>query len=547
MLNPVEQMAKWADDKPREVYLRQPIDGQWKEYTFNDVYREAFQMAAALNQYGVKGKNVAILSKNCASWIISDLAIWMAGGVSVPFLPTYSQETLQKIMVHSDVSVIFCGKLDNWKTIKKVIPENVLCISFPDFPLDTCTTWKEFISQNPNPKFSPVKRQPHDLATITYTSGSTGAPKGVMHDFAALTFTGINVAKYFNNPKNNRGISYLPIGHVAERALNELAPIYAAGCVSFVETPETFAKNMQEVEPNVFLAVPRIWQKLQAQILKQLPQNKLSLLLSIPVVGTLVKNKIKKKMGLAKATFFITGTAPIAPSIVDWFGKLGIQIRDGYGMTETFAYAHFSLQKKVKQGSVGMALNGVESKVSPQGELLIKSPSNMLGFYKNSELDKEAFDENKFVKTGDLASIDEEGYATITGRCKDIFKTAKGKYVVPTQIESKFLQSELIENVCVMGTGMDAPYAFVNLSEARNDRAEKDLSDELTKFLSSVNSQLESHEKVSKVIISAEIWSIEAGFLTPTLKIKRSELEKFYEPKIAAVKDLSGKVVFLSA
>lgn len=546
MLNPVEQLAKWADDKPREIYLRQPINGQWKEYTFNDVYREAFKMAAALNQYGVKGKNVAILSKNCASWIISDLAIWMAGGVSVPFLPTYSTETLQKIIVHSEVSVIFCGKLDNWKSIQKTIPENVLCISYPDFPLNSCTTWDDFIKQNPNPKFTPLKRLPEDLATITYTSGSTGAPKGVMHNFAALSFTGVNVAKYFHNPKNNRAISYLPIGHVAERALNELAPIYAAGCVSFVETPDTFAKNMQEVEPNVFLAVPRIWQKLQAQILKQLPQNKLSLLLAIPVLGSLVSNKIKKKMGLAKAKFFITGTAPIAPSTVDWFAKLGIQIRDGYGMTETFAYAHFSLQDKVKQGSVGLALNGVDSKLSESGELLIKSPSNMLGFFKNPELDKEAFDKDGYVKTGDLATIDEEGYARITGRCKDIFKTSKGKYVVPTQIESKFMQSALIENVCVMGTGMEAPYAFINLSEARNDRAENDLSEELTKFLTTINSQLESHEKVSKVIISAEVWSIEAGFLTPTLKIKRSELEKFYEPKIETIKDRPGRVVFLS-
>ncbi|MEZ4816049.1 MAG: AMP-binding protein [Bdellovibrionota bacterium] len=501
--------------------------------------------AAALNKYGVQGKRCYSL-KNCASWIISDLAIWMAGGVSVPFLPTYSQETLQKIIVHSDVSVIFCGKLDNWKSIQKIIPENLLCIHYPDFPLEGTTSWNDFINNNPNHNFTPIKRKPEELATITYTSGSTGAPKGVMHNFAALSFTGVNVASYFSSPDNNRNISYLPIGHVAERALNELAPIYAHDNVSFVETQESFSRNIQEVEPNVFLAVPRIWHKLQAQILKQIPQKKLSVLLAIPIVSGIIKKKIKKKMGLLKARYYITGTAPIAPSLVEWFGKLDILIRDGYGMTETFAYAYFSLQEKVKQGSVGQPLKGVETKLSPTGELLIKSPSNMMGFYKCPEMDKDAF-EGDYIKTGDLARFDEENYAYITGRCKEIFKTAKGKYIVPVHLESKLLQSNLIENVCVMGSGLEAPYAFINLSEERNNREEKEITDELASFLINVNKQLESHEKISKVLISAEVWTIEAGFLTPTLKIKRSELEKFYEPKLLKIKDTPGRVLFLTA
>lgn len=543
MLNPVEQLAKLADEKPRHIYLRQPIDGKWKEYSFNDVYREVFKMAAALHKHGVKGKNVAILSKNCASWIFSDYAIWMAGGVSVPFLPTYSIETLEKIVQHSEVKVIFCGKLDNWKTIKKIIPSGVTCISYPDFPLEDCKSWDAFIEENPNPEFSPIKRELSELATITYTSGSTGAPKGVMHTFAALAFTGLNVANYFRKSDNNRNISYLPIGHVAERVLNEMAPLYDGGVVSFVESPDTFAKNMQEVEPNVFLAVPRIWHKLQSQILKQLPQKKLNLLLAIPIVNTLIKNKIKKKLGVSKTNFFITGTAPIAPSLVEWWKKLDILIRDGYGMTETFAYAHFSLQEKVKMGSVGRALHHVESKVSESGELLIRSPSNMMGFFKNPELDKDAFVEG-FIKTGDLAKIDEEGFAYITGRCKEIFKTAKGKYIVPTQLESKLLQSELIENVCVMGSGMDAPYAFINLSDAKASKTQEQVKEELKTFLVAINKSLASHEKISKVVI-ADTWSIEAGFLTPTLKIKRSELEKFYEPKLPQIQQSSEKVLYL--
>lgn len=543
MLNPVEQLSKLADENPKKVYLRQPINNVWKEYTFNDVYREAFQMAAALSKAGIKGKNVAILSKNCASWIISDYAIWMAGGVSVPFLPTYSLETLEKIIKHSEVSIIFCGKIDNWSKIKNIIPSDITCISYPDFYNAGTKSWEDFLSENPNKDFMIEKRSPNELATITYTSGSTGTPKGVMHNFSSLAFVGQNVAEYFKSPNNDRGISYLPIGHVAERALNELAPLYAGGCVSFVEAPDTFARNMQEVEPNVFLAVPRIWQKLQGQILKKMPQKKLDLLLALPIVNRLIKGKIKKALGLSKASFFITGTAPIAPSLVEWFKKLDILIRDGYGMTETFAYAHFSLQGKVKQGSVGMALNGVESKTSESGELLIKSPSNMMGFYKSPDLDKDAF-EGDYIKTGDLARIDEEGYAYITGRCKEIFKTAKGKYVVPTQLEAKLLQSEIIDNACVMGSGMEAPYAFINLSEDVASQTKESLKNELQKFLMSVNKNLEAHEKISKIVI-AETWTIEAGFLTPTLKIKRSELEKHYEQHLASLQKMSEKVVYL--
>lgn len=544
MLNPVEQLAKLALEKPNKVYLRQPIKGVWKDYSFSEAYNQALQMAAALNKYGVQGKNVAILSKNCASWILSDIAIWMSGAVSVPYLPTYSQETLEKIVQHSDVSVVFCGKLDNWKTLKKIIPPNVLCISYPDFPLEGCKTWDEFIAENPNPNFAPIKRELQELATITYTSGSTGTPKGVMHNFAALAFTGLNVAEYFKNPNNNRNISYLPIGHVAERALNELAPLYAGDSVSFVESTETFAKNMQEVQPKVFLAVPRIWHKLQAQILKAMPQNKLNVLLAIPLVSGIIKKKIKQKLGFSEANYFITGTAPIAPSLVEWFKKLDILIRDGYGMTETFAYSYFALQKKVKLGSVGKPLNGVDVKLSDTGELLVKSPSNMIGFYKNPEMDKEVFD-GEFVKTGDLARIDEEGYAYITGRCKEIFKTAKGKYIVPNELESKLLESDLVENVCVMGTGMDAPYAFINLSDAKNSKTEAEVKKELGTFLIKVNRSLASHEKISKVII-AETWSIEGGFLTPTLKIKRSELEKFYEPQLQYIQLSSDRVLYLS-
>lgn len=545
--NPIEKLQEWSTQSQGDkVFLRQPLPGgQMKTYSFKEVYAEAQLMASALHKAGLANEKIAILSKNCASWIISDFAILMSGAISVPFFPTFSKENLKKIIEHSGVKLIFCGKLDGWSELQKIIPPDVLCISYPDFPLEKTTGWNDFVQRYGDKSFQPVARKADELVTITYTSGSTGMPKGVMHNLSSLTFVGKNIRDLVDFSPKDRVISYLPISHVAERALHEFGALYGGTEISFVESIESFSKTLNEVQPDIFLAVPRIWQKMQAAVQNKLPDKKLDRLLSLPVVGSVLKHIIRKRMGLVNARHCICGTAPLAPSVVEWFKKLGILIKEGYGMTETFAYAHFSLQKVVKDGSVGMALPGVESRLSEIGEVQTRSPSNMVGFYRDEALTREAFTPDGFVKTGDLGRMDADGYLYITGRCKELFKTAKGEYIVPNQLESKLQKCELIDQICVMGAGMDAPYGVMTLNPLLKEQPDS-LIGQLKELLLEVNRELKNHEKISKLLVTSQEWSIEGGFLTPTLKIKRAVIEKHYEDVLKKHCTSKDKVIFIS-
>ena len=429
--------------------------------------------------------------------------------------------------------------------LKNAIPEDVTCISFPDFDNPGCIQWDDYIKKNHQPQFEVKKRKPDELATITFTSGSTGTPKGVMHDFAGISFAGIRIQKLFSfNPKS-RIVSYLPLAHVAERALHELGAFYGGATMQFVENLTTFPKTMQDTSPDIFLAVPRIWQKFQEGILKKIPQKKLDTLLSIPVVKKLIQYKIKKSLGLLNARFIISGAAPLPPSTFDFFEKLDILIRNTFGMSETFAYAHSALQETFKKKSVGRSLPGVSTRISEAGEIQVKSQANMVGFYKAPELTKEAFTEDGFLKTGDVGHLDSDGFLFITGRLKDIFKTTKGEYIAPSQIESKLGRLPLIDQCCLVGSGMDAPKALLSLGPDHKQKPNNQLKDELNSFLSELNKELLGHEKISHLLVASEEWNAENGFLTPTMKIKRNVIEDFYKVQIDNSNTSKDPVMFI--
>jgi long-chain acyl-CoA synthetase len=526
---PLEVFYYWEHATPNNVFLRQPINGIWKTWTFKQAASEVRKIATFIKSQNLPAQsNIAILSKNCAHWIMSDLAIWMSGHVSVPIYPTFSASIIRQILEHSNSKILFVGKLDNFDDQKEGIPFNVKCISFATYGQKSGSLWEDLI-QTTHPMIDPGYRKPEEIATIKYTSGTTGNPKGVMITFQAFHHVTPGALKRFNlEPKGQRFFSYLPLSHIAERMLIECGGIYLGATISFSESLEKFPENLMETQPTVFLAVPRIWSKFREKIEMKMP--KLDRLLSIPVVSSIVKKAIRKKLGLSKAQWILTGAAPMSVDLLKWFHKIGITIHEVYGMTENLAYSHINL-KEVRFGTVGKKWDNVEVKVSPEGEILTRHAGMMSGYYRDQAMTDSVFTQDGFLKTGDKGELDKDGFLTITGRIKDQFKTDKAKYVDPAPIELKLSSNPDIEQVCVVGMGIPQPIALTVLSASAKAKAKDALIESLKQTLEIVNQSLESFEHVKAAVIMREDWTVENGLMTPSLKIKRNELEKLHLQK----------------
>lgn len=547
MLRPLPTMldkfCEFEQTRANKLFLAEPVKGVYQTFTWQEAGNQVRKMAAALRGMGLgKDDKVAILSKNCAHWIMADLAISMAGCISVPLYPNITPDALREIIDHSECKAIFIGKLDNPEELRTGVPDKLLQISFPFYPNTGCLNWDELVKEQEGLTGKP-DLDPQALACIVYTSGTTGQPKGVMHTFYAVAYAVDAFLVSYPEIKEEIFFSYLPLCHVAERMLVECGTIFTGSTVYFVESMDTFAANLAHTKPTIFLAVPRIWEKLQEGILKKIPQQKLNRLLSIPLVSTVVKKAIKKKLGLANARFLFTGASPINPALLRWFARLDIVIQEAYGMTENLALSHSNRRGAVKFGTVGQSYTGVEVRLGKDNEVQIKSPANMLGYYKEPGLTTECFEEG-FLRTGDEGSIDSEGYLTITGRIKDQFKTSKGKYIMPAPVESKLLQTPELAQVCVVGSGMPNAMVLCTLSETARKHATEQLQDILHHALAAVNKSLEHHEQLAKLIVLPEEWTIQNGLLTPTLKIKRKMIDASFGDLYPEWSKTTHKVIF---
>jgi long-chain acyl-CoA synthetase len=304
---------------------------------------------------------------------------------------------------------------------------------------------------------------------------------------------------------------------------------YSGACISFVESLDTFAQDLAAVQPDLFFGVPRIWAKFQEKILEKMPQQKLDTLLKIPIINSIVKKSIKKKLGLSKAGLKETAAAPIPVSLLKWFDKLDIKLREIYGMTENCALSH-SNQKEIRFGTVGEAMESVEVRISEEQEILTRSVALMMGYYKEPEMTAQVMTADGFLRTGDQGKISADGFLTITGRVKDLFKTDKGKYISPAPIEMKLLKNSDIEQVCVVGMGIPQPIALVNLSASGNAKSKEEIIKSLTASVEEVNPTVEHYEHLKKVVVMKDMWTINNGMMTPTMKVKRNEVEKAKVP-----------------
>lgn len=545
MNNSLEYFLHWEKTTPQALAFRQPKGSNWATWTWQEAGNEIRRVAQHLKTQGWEpGSHVALISKNCTHWIMADMAIMMAGFVSVPLYPTLPAESIQQILEHSDSKGIIIGKLDNYSSQQAGIPASVKKISIDYYGVKDGDTWSQIV-QHTAPLTQPASWKADDLMTIMYTSGTTGNPKGVMHVIGSFHETVKAAHNLLEIPLHPRVFSYLPLSHIAERLGVETLGLYRGGTFSFPETLESFPANLAATQPDYFLAVPRIWAKFQEKILEKMPQKKLDRLLAIPVVNSIIRNAIKKKLGLSKAKVFASGAAPASVPLLEWWKKLGVEIYQIYGMTEDCVFAHFNSQHGNKFGTVGRPLPGLQVKLAPDNnEIRVKSNCLMRGYYKQPDLSAEMFDEEGYLRTGDTGEIDNEGFLTIVGRVKDQFKTDKGKYISPSPIEMKLTQNPDIEQVCVVGMGIPQPIALVVLSAAGKTRTKEELTTSLTSTMDSINADLEPYERLETAVIMKGDWTIENGMLTPSMKLKRNELEKINVPKYPKWYHEQGRVVW---
>jgi long-chain acyl-CoA synthetase len=556
---------------PHSVYMTQPMgNGVVREYTWSQMMEESRRVAAYLQSFGFPpGSKIAILSKNCAHFVMSDLAIWMAGYVSVALYPTLNADTIRFILEHSESRLIFVGKLDGWDDMRSGVPDTMPHVSYPLSPPNDYPSWDELVEQtapiadasvagprllSQSPLAESAVRSGDQTALLVYTSGSTGKPKGVEHSFKNLAAAAKGLSQALSIRPSDRMLSYLPLAHVFERCAIEIMSLYVGNPIWFAESLDSFVADIQRCRPTIFHSVPRLWLKFQQGVFSKLPEARLDRLLKVPFLRGAIKRRVLRGLGLHKTRLAISGSAPIPPELIEWYRELNLELLEGYAMSENFAYSHVSLPGKSRVGYVGNALPAVEHRISPEGEILVKSPADMKGYFKEPELTRASYTEDGFLKTGDRGEIDEQGRVKITGRVKELFKTSKGKYVSPAPIENLLNADNHVELSCVTGAGQPQPYALVMLSEhtrkelgqdgQRGDR--KALESVLEQLLDSVNKRIEEYEQLAFLLIVKDEWQIENGFLTPTMKLKRGMVEDHYAAQVEGWYAARKKVVWQS-
>ncbi|HEV3329871.1 MAG TPA: AMP-binding protein [Bryobacteraceae bacterium] len=547
---PLQRMYRWERERAAEIFLTQPIGGgKVRDWTWSEAIGEVRRAAAYLKaQNWAPGSRVAILSKNCAWWILADLAIWMAGHVSVPIYPSLKPQTARQILEHSESQACFLGATD--EEMVPGIPASVCTIRFPTAARDGSGTWDDLIRTTLPLSECPMRRA-EELSTIIYTSGTTGTAKGVMHSFAAFTYNANIISEMLGMAGDQRVLSYLPLAHIVERVGVEALTVLLGSRIFFTEGLDTFLADLQRAQPTIFLSVPRLLLKFQQRVFAKVPRHRLDMLFRVPIVTGFVKRNILRQMGMSTVRYAACGAAPLPVDILLWFRELGLNLVEGYGMTETLI-THLPAPGTIRPGYVGGPMKGVDARRGESNELQLRSPMNMLGYYKDPLGTGNSFLPDGFFQTGDICEIAADGQLKIVGRIKEQFKTSKGKYVAPAPIESKLIAHSEVEACCLMGAGLPSPFAVILLSEEARQRcadpqARAALENSLRIRLDEVNAQLDPHERVAFIAIVDGPWTVGNGLMTPTLKLRRPVLESRYQSLVDGWRAGNQQIVWESA
>jgi long-chain acyl-CoA synthetase len=537
--SPLEMFYQWEQETPDKVYLRQPSNLEWSEYTWREVADRVRRVASFLRSKDFPaGSRIGIWSANSMDWPIVDLAIMLAGHISVPVYPGQDTGSANYIFNHSEVKLVFTGDFDQWQNVDDALVDGMETVAMLGCKFDTDTSLEAIYNSCEPYGESPVP-DGEEVFTIIYTSGTTGNPKGVMHmhHTPGHVVPGL-VSKFRLDEAPNDFFSFLPMSHAAERIVVEMCSLYANATVSFSEGLETFGDEIRSVQPTLFFAVPRLWVKFKEGIDAKIPPEAQAKLNDEQKAG------IAQALGLSRARFILTGSAPCPVDVQDWFLSMGIALRDGYGMTENFIHGiAWSKDDQPISGCVGQPMDdSVQVRLSDTGEIQFKSKGLMKGYYLNPEKTEEVFEDGWYC-TGDSGKIDEDGNFWVTGRISEVFKTSKGKFIVPMKLESLFGRNPKLAQFCCVGHGLDQPIILVTLSGLGLACDREEMKAELEALLDEINAEVPPYERLSNIFVTDE-WTIENTLLTPTMKLKRKQIEDHYRNLVQQHKD-SGRVNFL--
>ena len=567
-------------NNPLEKSINTKYDGKWVSLSTHDFFEKVQIVSRKLIEIGIKkGDKIALIStQNRTEWCIVDNSILQIGGVTVPIYPTISEKEFQYVLNHSESKICFVSDKDVFDKIDKIKDKTKLkkIYSFEEF--QNCSNWN-LLFENDNKSLQGkvnIKKEeviPDDLATIIYTSGTTGVPKGVMLTHRNIVSNILSASKRLPPMENkNKALSFLPLCHIFERIIIYMY-YYSRVEIYFAESLETISENLNEIKPFYMTAVPRLIEKIfdkiegKAEEFKGVKkslykwsisiadrfdiekQNRIFYNIKLMIARFLVFSKWKNALG-GKLELICSGSAPLQPRLAKIFTAAGIKIMEGYGLTESSPVISISepIKGGTKFGYVGKIIEGIEVKIAKDGEILCKGPNVMKGYYKNSKLTSETI-KNGFLHTGDIGKIDKDGFLKITDRKKQLFKTSGGKYIAPQVIENKMKRSPFIEQIMVIGEGEKMPSALIQpdfeyikkwlqknkfnfLDDFKNICEKEELLVKITREIDKINQEFGDWERIKKFELTPQIWSIENGLLTPTMKLKRkSILKKFIHLK----------------
>lgn len=567
-------------NNPLDKSINTKYDGKWESLSTHDFFEKVQIVSRKLIEIGIKkGDKIALIStQNRTEWCIVDNSILQIGGVTVPIYPTISEKEYQYVLNHSESKICFVSDKDVFDKIHKIKDKTKLkkIYSFEEF--QNCSNWN-LLFENDNKSLQGkvnIKKEeviPDDLATIIYTSGTTGVPKGVMLTHRNIVSNILSASKRLPPMENkNKALSFLPLCHIFERIIIYMY-YYSRVEIYFAESLETISENLNEIRPFYMTAVPRLIEKIfdkiegKAEELRGVKkslykwsisiadkfdiekQNRIFYNIKLMIARFLVFSKWKNALG-GKLELICSGSAPLQPRLAKIFTAAGIKIMEGYGLTESSPVISISepIKGGTKFGYVGKIIEGIEVKIAKDGEILCKGPNVMKGYYKNSKLTSETI-KNGFLHTGDIGKIDKDGFLKITDRKKQLFKTSGGKYIAPQVIENKMKRSPFIEQIMVIGEGEKMPSAIIQpdfeyikkwlqknkfnfLDDFKNICKKEELLIKITREIDKINEEFGDWERIKKFELTPQIWSIENGLLTPTMKLKRkSILKKFIHLK----------------